>query len=399
MGQAKSNHCMVVHARYPLGEPRVEREADTLIGEGFNVEVICLRHPGEPEFEVIDGIKVYRLPVRRHKDRGVIVQFFEYLAFFGLALFRLILSARRYQVIQLHGPPDFLVFAALLPKLLGAKIILDIHDLMPEFYLARFNSQKQSIFVKILLLQEKLACKFADHVITVTEPWRQTLICRGVPADKCSVVMNVPGQRFARGSELSENNRQTSSFAELKLIYHGNITYRYGLDLVLKALIRILDKAPQVKLIIHGRGDYLDELKTLVRQFKLDEHVQITTNFIPTEELPALIRSAHLGLVPYRNDVFTDGILPTKLLEYTRLGLPAIAARTSGISAYFDEDMVKFFAPENVEDLAKAIESVYFHREQLDELAHNLDRFNRIYNWDNQAVNYVNLIKNLSGGT
>ena len=117
---SKFRHCMVVHAYYPLGETRVEREALALIEKGFEVDVICLKDEGELSFENVDGVDVYRLPVMRNKG-GFIKQFGEYLNFFVRVLFKLISlhSKRKYQVIQVHNLPDFLVFSALYPKIRG----------------------------------------------------------------------------------------------------------------------------------------------------------------------------------------------------------------------------------------------------------------------------------------
>src|SRR5512146_1742938 len=83
--QHSKRHCMIVHAHYPIGEVRVEREALALLANGYEVDVICLRTNGEPATSVEDGVHVYRLPVTRHKGKGVFVQFLEYLAFFFLA--------------------------------------------------------------------------------------------------------------------------------------------------------------------------------------------------------------------------------------------------------------------------------------------------------------------------
>jgi len=72
----------------------------------------------------------------RHLRIGLIAQLLEYLAFFALASFKLIALhiQKRYNVVQVHNLPDWLVFVALIPKLSGARVILDLHDLMPEFY-------------------------------------------------------------------------------------------------------------------------------------------------------------------------------------------------------------------------------------------------------------------------
>ena len=189
MRRRQLRHCMVVHAYYPLGETRVEREALALLDHGLHVDVICLKGPREPAIELVEGVKVYRLPVRRRRGSGFIIQLLEYLTFLVLSSFHLsrLHLQNRYDVVQVHNLPDFLVFAAMIPKLTGAKIVLDLHDLMPEFYSERSQLSMKSLPVRILLYQERVACAFADKVITVTEIWRQALIRRGQATDKVFV--------------------------------------------------------------------------------------------------------------------------------------------------------------------------------------------------------------------
>src|SRR5690606_36351808 len=128
-----------------------------------------------------DGVRVRRLPVRRHRNRGMAVQMLEYLAFFVLAA--AVMTARHvrrpYAAVQVHNLPDFLVFCALVPRLLGAAVILDLHALMPEFLASRTGSGMGHPLVRLVAWQERLAFRFADRVVTVTDVWRDTLIGRG----------------------------------------------------------------------------------------------------------------------------------------------------------------------------------------------------------------------------
>src|SRR5688500_11273724 len=103
--EAQKRHCMIVHAQYPLGEVRVEREALALIDYGYEVDVICLQNSGEPAIDTADGVNIYRLPVSRNKERGRLFQFIEYMTFLILAfgkVLRLHLR-RRYGVVQTHN--------------------------------------------------------------------------------------------------------------------------------------------------------------------------------------------------------------------------------------------------------------------------------------------------------
>jgi glycosyltransferase involved in cell wall biosynthesis len=384
---------MVVHAYYPLGETRVEREAKALLERGAEVDVICLKDSGDAAMAVVDGIEVHRLPVRRHRGSSLVIQLLEYLTFFTLTFACLIRLHRRkrYNVIQVHNLPDFLVFVALIPKLMGAKIILDLHDLMPEFYAERYQHSMNSLLVRIICWQEWLSCRFADHVITVTELWRQVLIGRGQPARKVSVVMNVAdSQIFYPGAAAP-----VSDNCSFRLIYHGMLGYRHGIDLAIRALHKVLRYAPNISLTLHGLGEYRPDLERLIEELDLQEHVRFSTDWVPTTGLPELIKSAHLAIVPYRNGLFTGGILPTKLMEYAALGMPVIAARTPGIAPYFDETTVQFFTPGSVDELASCILTLYRDRRCLEELGRNIVKFDDCYNWAQVSAGYAALVKRL----
>jgi glycosyltransferase involved in cell wall biosynthesis len=388
-------HCMVVHAYYPLGETRVEREARALAQSGYAVDVICLRDAGEASREQDGPIAIHRLPVRRHKGRGVAIQLLEYLAFLALAMWRLTRLHLRapYRVVQVHNLPDFLVFAALPVKLMGARVILDIHDLMPEFYAARFGTDLASPPVRLVKLQERLSCRFADHVITVSEHWRQVLIGRGVSPDKCSVVMNVADHRIFYPP--AETRPLLHDPAGLRLIYHGSLARHYGLDLAIQAVGRVREAIPGIHLTLLGDGDFVDELRRLIVELDLGAQVSLLNEMRPAEELPAIIATADLGIAPYRNDTFTDGLLPTKLMEYAALGMAAVAARTTAIERTFGGTMAAFFEPGDVDSLAAVLRELHAQPERIAALRAGSALFNERYNWPRIGAAYVAVVDRL----
>ena len=165
-------HCMLVQSAYPYDETRVQREAHALVERGHEVHVICFRHTSEPRVEIIDGVTVYRLNVgKKHKTAAA--QFRSYLVFWVGAFLKLtsLHLKKRFDIVQVHNLPDFLVFAAIVPRLTGSRIVLDIHDLMPEFYCSRFGASMNSLGARLLKVQERWACRFANQVITVTDLW------------------------------------------------------------------------------------------------------------------------------------------------------------------------------------------------------------------------------------
>jgi glycosyltransferase involved in cell wall biosynthesis len=206
--------------------------------------------------------------------------------------------------------------------------------------------------------------------------------------------MNLADDRVFRPiSGISSADRDDRRF---RLIYHGTLARRYGIDLALRALDLVRREIPEVHLTVHGLGEYLEPLLHLAGELGLNGHVTFSTQRVPTAELSRLITSADVGIVPYRRDVFTDGILPTKLMEYAALGIPAIVGRTPTISGYFDETMVEFFTAGDVEDLARCIRTLYQNRSRLEELGRNIQGFNQHYNWSSHKIEYVNLVKRLA---
>jgi glycosyltransferase involved in cell wall biosynthesis len=392
-------YCMVVFARYPLAETRVQREAEALIKHGYEVDVICIQVPGEIAVDYYRGVRIYRaryrFPAHLTKEGGLTYDFLNYLRFFVSAAVKLtrLHKQRPYDMVQVHNLPDFLAFSALVPKLSGVPLILDLHDLMPEFYAGRFGQEGNPWLARLIRWQERLACSFADHVITVSEHWRQALIERGVPAHKCSVVMNVADENIFHCPEVGHPRLPDKD--AFQLIYHGSIFQRYGLDLAIRAVDQVRHHIPNIHLTIVGAGDYKPKLIQMTQELGLNGHVTVSKPCL-AEELPELIREADAGIVPYRNDVFTDGLIPTKLMEYAALGLPAIAARTSAIETYFSNTMVEFFEPGDADDLARCICMLHRDRERLAELAQGCRKFNQRYNWNKIGAEYVSLVKRLS---
>lgn len=388
----KRHVCLLVFAYYPLGETLVQRQAEALCARGHTVDVIALRLPGETAQDILNGVTIYRVPVMRSPARRFADLLREYISFgFHAAVHAARLHrAQGYDLVQVYSLPDFLVLSAIVPKLFGARVLFEDRDLMPEFFSARSGRALNDPLVRAIALQEQLACKFADHVITVTEAWRQVLIARGVPPMKCSVVLNLADPRYFRAVALPREPR-----AGLHLIYHGTFTARYGLDLLLRAVASVR-ALPGLRVTLHGVGDTGDALKQLAVDLGVNDLVVFDEQFVPVRELPDLLRTADVGVVPYRTDTLTDLILPTKLLEYAAIGLPVLAARTTAMKTYFDDSMVEFFNPEDVDDLARHIRLLYHNRARVRQLGETILKFNRQYNWASESEKYAQLVEALA---
>ncbi len=387
--------CMVAFTEYPY-DPRPRREAEALAARGDEVDFICLYSEGYGENTMLNGVRL--LPIRIDRYRGG--KSGSYLA----AYFRFFLRAfrtlntmhlqKRYDIVQVHTMPDFMVFTTLLAKLLGAKVILDVHDLMPEAYMSKFGKDRASLLIRMITWVERSSVRFADRAIAVHAPHREVLVSHGNPRGKFTILLNLPDSRIIHGDTPPAVHREGEPF---RLVYHGIVAERNGLETAIRA-VDVARREIPVEFDIYGGGDDLSRLQSLSRELGLDGTVRFSGRFVPMEELRNRIPEAHLGLVTLLYDSVTRHMLPTKLLEYVSIGLPAIVARTETIQAYFDDSMVRFYTPGDHEELARHIVNLYHNPEEREQLVKNAGRFNSEYSWERQKQDYYHLIDSLAAG-
>jgi len=151
---AKKRALLVVHSYY-LRDTRPRRLATTLFDAGWDVDVVCARDDGEARSETVGGVSIHRLPARR--KRGKKFRYvFEYVSFTVMASVRVtgLWLRRRHQAVYVIGIPNFLVFAALIPRLGGARVMLDMRDPLPEFFEAKYRLDKNHLLVRGLLAEQ-----------------------------------------------------------------------------------------------------------------------------------------------------------------------------------------------------------------------------------------------------
>jgi glycosyltransferase involved in cell wall biosynthesis len=388
--------CMVVHSHYPVREPRAEREARVAVEAGYAVDVICLRMPSEAAAEIVDQIGICRLPIRHLRGAGVVRTMLEYLGFATrstLAVLR-IHRRERIDIVYVHAPPDFLIAAALIPRLLGSKIVLDIHDLSPHMFNVRFGGGLLGRQVeRVLRLVERTSCALAHRVITVHEPYREELIAHGVPPEKISVVMNSPAADaldVARAA--SPNGCSPDRFF---VAYHGTVTHWYGVDLIVEAIALLQDRVPQIGGLILGEGDALGSTEELAQTLRVTSRIDFS-GFVPHADALARVATASCGVVPNRPTPLNRFALSSKLLEYIGLEIPAVVARLETLEAHFGSDEVTFFEPGDVDSLASAIAWVAEHPAEANAKAERAKARARDYSWSESRARLLEALSSVT---
>ncbi len=379
---------LIAYTTY-VHDGRVKRHAEALAARGDQVDVLCLDsgHNGLHCGANVIGLK---MPRYRGDSRSSYVR--SYLRFFAKASWAALrLScAARYDIVIVCTMPDAAVLCALPAKLLGSRIVLDIHDTMPELYQDKFGGRRGAIGARLLMVQERASARCADRVLAVHALHRLRLVEAGVPAHKIRTVMNASDPALFCAAA----NLRACSNGAFTLACHGTLARRLGLDIAIEALALVRPRIPGLRMMVIGTGDYLEQAKQLAVRKNLGECVSFIDQ-VPVEELPRLLAAADVGLVPNRASNATHLMLPVKLLDYAALGIPAIAARLRTIEHYFGEDAVRFFEPGDAAGLAAAIEELHADRARRAELVRNARRAVERIGWPAQRTEYYRAIDSL----
>lgn len=381
--------CMLAYAHY-INDARIKSYVRTLEDHGHRVDVIALRSEGEAAVERRPSGTIFRI-MDKYQGEHKLKYALSYLKFFLKAFLRLARGSfrDRYDVIHVHNMPNVLVFAAVIPKLFGARVMLDVHDLMPVNYMAKFNTGESALPVQVLKLEQRLSSLFADHLFCADHNQQDYLVEQcGVARRKITVLMNLPNVELF-GSVTTEQQKKSDVF---RIVYHGTIAHRLGIDLIVRAMARVVDRVP-AELWMYGAGDYLPEALELSSQLGLENKVHFSRTFFPVEQIPEMVRGMDLGIIGNRRNLACDRyMLPVKLLEYVYLGVPVIAPHLQVIARYFDDTMVRYYQPENVEEMADAIVELFHDREERERLARTASTFYQRHNIEAQGNLYLDLL-------
>ena len=352
----------VVLYSYYANDPRPRRETEALQRAGMEVDVICLRQDSrEPRHEILNGVHIYRIPLKRRRA-GKLTYALQYLSFLVSSF--LLLSwwrmKRRYHLVHVHNMPDFLVFSALLPKLLGARVILDLHDPMPELLVTIFGLQEDSLGVRLLKFSEKWSVRFADHVLTVNQACKDIFSARSCAAKKIQVLMNVPDEKVFKFRSCLDYPAPVAT-KPFVVMYHGSIVERNGLDIAVEALRLLRPSVPNAELWVYGASTpFLNKVLDSVAQN--GNGLASAVRYLgpkSLDEIVAAIQTCDVGVIPNRNNAFTEINTPTRIFEYLSLGKPVVAPRAKGITDYFGPDDMIYFELGDAAHLAKQLEFIY----------------------------------------
>lgn len=386
---------MLTHSEYE-SDNRVMRYSEALAQRGDEVEVLALRSSAhQPDEEPSHGVRVTHLR-KRFAKRGPsrLLYIWSSLLFMGQAALTLWRRHRRdpYDLIHVHNLPDFLVLAALYPRLRGSRVILDIHDLLPEFYAAKFKSHRWGGLVGLLEGIERFSARCADQLIISNHLWYSKYARRAAPRGNCTVVLNHVD------ASIFHPRARSSATGKKVILFPGGLYWHQGLDLVIRAFPKVLAAFPEAEFHLYGDGDQKESLVSLTRTLGLEGRVRFL-GLRPLRQIAQIMAQADLGVVPKRADSFGNEAYSTKIMEFMAVGTPVAISRTRIDEYYFTEAVVRFFESGNLEQIAAAICELLANPELRERQVRNALAYVRENSWEVRKSEYLALVDGLIART
>jgi glycosyltransferase involved in cell wall biosynthesis len=382
-----SRVAMVAHTHY-RSDPRVRREAEALAKAGHSVTVFCLEEGGDHPTRV-DGVEVLGIVAGRYRGGNPLA----YVLTYG----RFVLAARRalrhyhrqrpFDLVQAHTMPDFVVFSARSLKRAGIPVLLDVHDLMPELFVSKFGLSDRHPVVKLLRWQERRSARFAHRCLAVHRRHRQLLADRSGADVTIDVVHNLPDPRW-----FPVTTPSGAKSAEIRIVYHGTVARRHGIEIAVKAMHLIHDQFPSARLDVYGDGDATASVAKLIEDLDASSYIGFRPGMVPLERLVPALQGTGIGVIPLLADPFTNCMLPTKLLEYVAMGVPVISSDLLAVRDYFSDRQLRYVKPGDVEDLATALRQLLSDPELRRQLATEAGSFYTRYNWRSEERAYLSIV-------
>ena len=401
---------MVLGKKFPP-DVRVEKEARSLTGAGFEVHLLCLAEPDKASEDTFEGMQVHRWLTLRKNRTGrldTIKNFKDQLTFvFNKCKKDISKFIRDFNIDVIHVHDLPLVQTAISARARkDIQIVADFHENYPATVQRKQRQQGWSRLIGKYLdnynrwsKHEKLICNHVNHVIVVVEEMKDHLIkIHGLPDEKISVITNTESTRFVTNCKIYDKiiDRYSSDYT---LLYIGGIGPHRGLDTAVKGMKRIKEKEPAIKLLIVGKGrdSVLENLNGIIFKDHLEPFVEIV-GWQPFDYVYSYIKACKVGLIPHHFGEHTDNTVPHKLFQYMMAGKPVLVSSCRPLARIVGQmDSGLVFQAGDPEDFAKKVLTLYENQEQYEYFSNNAVKhtLHGQWNWDHTGQQLVNFYSNL----
>ena len=374
---------MVLESDFPP-DIRVENEIASMVEEGHELHIACFSH--KKQFKTPEGLDyvIHKKYIQKfiYKSSVGALKFKFYFNFWKRFISELF-EDHLYEVIHIHDLP-LAIIGVEARCTFGAKFVLDLHENWPA--LLMLSTHTNTLLGRILSSNnqwqryERRMVSEADEIITVTDEAKKRITRLGVPGEHIHVVSNTLNlERYNFTQQETEKDYFT-------MVYGGGVNYHRGLQTAIKALQFILEKIPNIRLLIIGSGSYLSNLKDLARSLGVEKYVEFT-GWKPQKELLEMMSRSDVAIIPHIKSEHTDSTVPHKIFQYMYAGIPILSSDCLPLQRILDETGTGIcFKNQNEQSFANSLFQLISDKEFLEKIP-DKGRYwvEKKYNWKKEA--------------
>ncbi|MEQ1592409.1 MAG: TIGR04063 family PEP-CTERM/XrtA system glycosyltransferase [Thiobacillaceae bacterium] len=327
--------------------------------------------------ETVDGLHFYRTP----KPAGLLAKLpgADPFAVMSAIETRLLHLARelRPDVIHAHSPVLNAVPAIRVGRKLGIPVVYEIRAFWEDAAVDHGNTKEGSLRYRLTRALETWAVKKADAVTVICEGLRNDLVARGVTPNKITVIPNaVDIDQFSVGCQASPELKLKLGLGGSRVLGFIGSFYAYeGLDLLLRALPKIQEQIPDVKVLLVGGGPQDEALRCLVCELDLKERV-VFTGRVPHSEVNQYYDLIDILVYPRHPMRLTELVTPLKPLEAMAQGRLMVASDVGGHRELIQDGQTGvLFHAGHADDLASKVVALIKHDQGWEEMRKNARKF------------------------
>lgn len=391
---------MILDKTYPP-DPRVENEAVSLIENGHEVFLFCLKYGNEKEADLIKGIHVKRYISNKllYKSSALAYTIPVYSKVMSKKIKHFLIS-NKIEAVHIH---DIQIAKAAFKanKKLNLKIVLDLHENRPE--IMKFYPHLQKFPGTFLIAvnkwkqKEEEFIKKANKVIVVTEEAKHEIVNRvGVSPKKVIVVPNTVHKSYFENATFKNEiiEKYKSNFM---LLYVGDTGLRRGLATAIESVAVLKDKIPTIKLVIVGSNTSDVFLKQQVEDLKIQNYVDFE-GWQNETLFPSYIKASSVCISPLHRNLHHDTTYANKLFQYMSFGKPLLVSDAISQKNIVEKAQAGLIhKAESIIDFTEKVLELYHVKVLQKKLGESGKTFieNEFY-WEKTSENLIKLYANLN---
>jgi PEP-CTERM/exosortase A-associated glycosyltransferase len=390
------DHSIPLHSGYTFRTAAILREQRALGWETFH-----LTSPKQgkvaADVEDVDGLRFYRSPVPEAGPAGI-----NELRLMRATETRLEQLARELKpdVLHAHSPVLNAIPAIRVGKRLGIPVVYEIRAFWEDAAVDHGTTAEGSLRYRATRAMETWALKRVHHAFTICEGLRADIVARGISPTKVTVIPNaVDVEGFQLSGDADPVLRHQLGLAGSTTVGFVGSFYAYeGLDLLLDAFPALLQKRPDLRLLLVGGGPQEGNLKAQAQQLGIADKI-VFTGRVPHSEVSRYYDQIDLLAYPRHSMRLTELVTPLKPLEAMAQGRLFVASDVGGHKELIrDGETGRLFRAGDPDALAAAIGDMLDHREQWPAMrAAGREFVEKVRNWKNSVANYVSVYRGLAG--